>query len=205
MNYPTMHWRRGRLLLAVIPLVLLALTAGCGGGTDHGTSHSTTDHNQADVTFATEMLQHHAQALAMVDLTVNRPMDPQFKALATRIRDAQAPEIETMAGWLSDWNERIPETSNDHEHADMGTMPEGTEDMPGMMSADEMKSLEAAPDTEFQKMWLEMMVRHHQGAIQMAKTEKSDGKYKPAVDLAESIISSQSKEITEMQGLISTL
>lgn len=187
-------------MFALIPLAL-ALVAGCGSN-DKPQATSSTDHNDADVTFASDMLQHHAQALAMVNLTVERTMTPDFKALATRIREAQAPEIEMMADWLTEWGEKVPETSNDHEHADMGTMPEGTEDMPGMMSADEMKSLEDAADGDFEKMWLEMMTRHHKGAIEMAKTEQEKGQYKPAVDLANSIVTSQSDEIEEMKGLI---
>lgn len=204
MNHPAHKWGRGPMALAFLPLVLLlALVSGCGSN-DKPHAMSSTEHNDADVTFATEMIQHHAQALAMVNLTVDRKLTPSFEALATRIREAQAPEIETMTDWLDEWGEKIPETVNDHMNHDMGTMPEGTEDMPGMMSADEMKQLEDAPDGDFETMWLEMMIRHHKGAIEMAKAEQSDGKYKPAVDLANSIASSQSDEIEEMKGMIAS-
>lgn len=205
MHTPATKLRRRPLLLALTPFALvLALLAGCGSS-DNGEPLSSTQHNDADVTFASDMIQHHAQALAMVNLAVERPMDPAFKALTERIRDAQAPEIETMTDWLDEWDEMVPETMNDHMNHDMGTMPEGTEDMPGMMSADEMAGLESAPDDEFQKMWLTMMVRHHRGAVEMARTEVEDGRYKPAVDLATSIISSQEAEIEEMKDLAPTL
>lgn len=196
----------GQRFAALAPaLLLLALAAGCGSD-DHGNhAVSATDHNDADVAFATDMIQHHAQAMAMVNLTAGRPMDPEFKVLSQGIRDAQGPEIETMADWLEEWSEKVPETVNDHVHHDMGTMPEGTENMPGMMTADEMRSLDNASDTEFQKRWLEMMIRHHEGAIDMAENEVKHGQYKPAVDLARSIISAQKAEIDEMKGLLATL
>ncbi|RNL61261.1 DUF305 domain-containing protein [Nocardioides marmoriginsengisoli] len=201
MNYPA---TKRSLLLALSPLVLiLAVAAGCGNDKDEPLS--STRHNDADVAFATDMIQHHAQALAMVNLTVERPLDPEVKAVTEGIRAAQAPEIETMVDWLQEWDEDVPETVNDHMNHDMGTTPEGTDEMPGMMSAEEMKELEEAPDSEFQKLWLEMMVEHHRGAIEMAGTEVEDGRYQPAVDLAKSIVSSQSDEVEELKRLIAGL
>lgn len=192
------------MLRALAPLALvLALVAGCGN--DGSEPSSATEHNGADVTFATDMIQHHAQALAMVNLTPGRPMDAEFKALAGRIRDAQAPEIETMTDWLEEWDEEIPETVNDHMNHDMGTMPEGTEDVPGMMSADEMERLENSADNEFEKIWLGMMIRHHEGAVAMAADEVDDGRYRPAIDLARSVVSSQKAEISEMRTLLAGL
>ena len=74
---------------------------------------STTEHNDADVEFASNMLQHHAQALSMVDLTRGRTLDPEVQQLAEQIRDAQAPEIEIFTDWLTDWDEEVPETVRD--------------------------------------------------------------------------------------------
>lgn len=197
--------RRQRLAALAPVLLLLALAAGCGSGDRDENAVSATEHNEADVAFATDMIQHHAQALAMVNLTVERPLDPEVEALAEDIRDAQGPEIETMVDWLDEWNEKVPGTVNDHMNHDMGTMPEGTEDMPGMMSADEMNDLETASDTEFQKMWLDMMIRHHEGAVEMAATEVDEGRYKPAVDLARSIITAQEGEIDQMEKMLAGL
>ena len=170
---------------------------------------SVTEHNDADVAFASDMIQHHAQALAMVDLTMDRPLDPEVEALAEDVRAAQAPEIEALAGWLTDWDEQIPETIRDHVNAGHGAgdlsdsmrdLDHG--DMPGMMSADDIDALENTSDTEFQEMWLEMMMEHHEGAIEMAKAEQEDGRYKPAVDLAGDIVDSQSQEVATMQDLL---
>lgn len=204
-----------RITRAVAALILgLSLVlAGCGDdepSTSDGGS-SRTDHNDADVTFASDMIQHHAQALAMVDLTVERDLDPEVQQLAEQIRAAQAPEIETMTDWLTEWGEPIPATVNDHVNADgdgehdmEGMDGDDTGmDMPGMMSDEEMADLEAASDAEFQAMFLEMMIEHHEGAIEMAKTEQEDGQYSPAISLAEEIEAAQATEIETMQGLLS--
>lgn len=203
-----MRNRTPRALGATALTVTLALSAvACGTddpASDPSTKVSTTEHNDADVAFASDMLQHHAQALSMVDLTMVRPLDPEVQQLAERIREAQAPEIQTFSGWLTDWDEEIPETVRDHANAhgdhvmggDTGT------DMPGMMTADDMTALEEAPDAEFQSMWLDMMIEHHEGAVEMAKSEQEDGQYKPAVDLAADIAESQTAEIDTMQGLL---
>src|SRR5690606_38551675 len=132
----------------------LTLTA-CSGD-DTTAQVSETEHNDADVAFASDMIQHHAQALSMVDLTVDRTLDPEVQQLAEDIREAQGPEIETMTDWLQDWDEEVPETMRDHSNAGhdtegMGESMEGMDsDMPGMLSADEFDRLENAPDADFQ-------------------------------------------------------
>lgn len=202
--------RTTRALGALILTLGLALTA-CGnddGGSNSSTQVSATEHNDADVAFASAMLQHHTQALSMVDLTRNRPLDPEVQQLVKQIPDAQAPEIQTFTDWLTDWDEEVPETMGDHANAghnmdDMGDSMEGMDsDMPGMMSAKDMTALNDASDAEFQTMWLEMMVEHHEGAVEMAQAETEDGQYKPAIDLADNIVSSQAGEIETMKGLL---
>ena len=203
--------RPGRLLGAVTLGLALTLTA-CGNdkSTDNATSQNEqAAHNQSDVQFASDMIQHHSQALDMVKLTEGRTLDPQVKKLADDIRAAQAPEIKTMTGWLEDWDEQVPDSMSGHDMSghDAGDMDStdssgSTSDMPGMMSSDDMDSLAAASDAAFQNMWLQMMLEHHQGAVEMAKTEQADGKYAPAIELAGNIIKSQTSEIDEMQSLL---
>lgn len=200
--------RRSLLPAAVLALALVA--TGCGDDdAGSGSSTSTTEHNDADVAFASDMIQHHAQALSMVDLTMGRPLDPEVEALAEDIRAAQSPEIETMSDWLTAWGEEVPPTMRDHSNAGhdmegMGESMEGMEDseMPGMMSAEDMTALEEASDAQFQAMWLEMMVEHHEGAIEMAEEQQDDGRYRPAVELAGSIIEAQQAEIDTMESML---
>lgn len=202
--------RHTRWAAAAAVLTVLLAAAGCGSDDEETTSAlSATEHNDADVAFATDMIQHHAQALSMVDLTMGRPLDPEVERLAEDIRAAQGPEIETMSDWLTEWGEEVPPTMRDHSHAGhdtdgMGGSMEGMDDaeMPGMMSAEEMTALEEASDAEFQSMWLEMMVEHHEGAIEMAEQQQDDGRYRPAVDLAASIIEAQQAEIDTMESML---
>lgn len=193
-------------VLAALLAALSALTA-CGSDGDP-TSHDThtasngEKFNDADVEFASDMIQHHAQALAMVDLTMGRQLDPEVQQLAEDIRAAQAPEIEQMTDWLSNWDQPIPETMRDHANAHGDGEMEMDSGMPGMMSAEEMTELEAAKGAAFQQKWLEMMIEHHEGAIEMAQTEQSEGKHVDAIELAENIESAQQDEISTMETLL---
>jgi len=151
------------------------------------------DHNAADVTFAQEMIPHHGQAVAMAKLAATKAADPKVQDLAKRIEGAQDPEIKTMSEWLKAWGEDVPA-------ADMGGVNHGS--MPGMMSGSEMATLEKAAGAEFDTMFVQMMIRHHQGAIEMANTEQTAGKNADAKKLAGEIEKAQTAEITEMQGLL---
>lgn len=195
-----------RIVLALTLAAVLALAA-CGDSASEDAPSATRTatngdvFNDADVAFATDMIPHHAQALALVDLAQGRTLDPDVEALLEQIRAAQAPEIETMVDWLTAWDEEIPETMRDHanahdpDHADMG-------DMPGMMSPEELDELEAAPDAAFQDMWLRMMIAHHEGAIEMAQDQQEHGAFGDAVELARDIEEGQRQEIEQMQAII---
>lgn len=119
----------------------------------------------------------------MVVMSQGRPLTPGAAELADAVRHARVPEVEAMSDWLVAWDEPVPETSIDHanaghdlEHMDVGSV-DGMDDMPGMMSADEMQALQDAPDAEFEAMWLQMMHEHHHGAVEMARTQQSAGEH----------------------------
>ncbi|ANZ40001.1 hypothetical protein BBK82_32110 [Lentzea guizhouensis] len=151
---------------------------------------STNTNNAADVTFARGMVPHHEQALEMARLVPDRSSDDQVRRLAQRIEEAQDPEITQMTAWLEKWGEK-PGAHAGH-------------DMAGMMSQDDMTKLEKASGAEFDKMWLEMMVEHHEGAVEMARTELEDGRDPEAKKLAQAIIDGQQQEIAEMKDLLKT-
>ena len=196
---------------AAAATLLFGLTA-CGDddATDDAQAEQTAANgdvfSEADVAFATAMIPHHAQALAMVDLTRGRELSPEVQKLTVDIQAAQGPEIEQMVDWLTAWDEPVPETMRDHANAEDHGMGGGDDstDMPGMMTDEEMSELEAAQGQEFETMWLEMMIEHHQGAIEMAKDEQADGVFGPAKELAESIETSQQTEIDHMNELLSS-
>jgi len=196
--------------IAILTAVALGFgLAACGEDSDDSTGspsdlHTAADgivYNDADIEFATDMIPHHAQAVAMVTLSDGRQLDPAVQQLAGQIRDAQVPEVETMVDWLTSWGEEVPETSLDHSNAGHD-MDMESNDMPGMMSDEDMNALENASDEEFQAMWLEMMIEHHRGAIEMAETEAAEGRYPDAVSMARSIKSSQEAEIGRIEQLL---
>ena len=200
-----------RMLGASALAVALCLGAAACGGDEAAPAASVpsaTEHNDADAAFASDMLQHHAQALSMIDLTVERPLDPEVVELAEQVRAAQGPEIETFSDWLTEWDEEVPETMRDHGNAghDGGDLAESMAgmdtSMPGMMSAEQMTELEESSDDEFQTLWLEMMVDHHTGAVEMADAHVENGQLMPAIDLARDIAEAQSSELETMQALL---
>lgn len=210
-----MHRALSAALAAAASTLLIVLT-GCGGGTDartvppERTAPNGDVFNEADVAFATAMIPHHAQALSMVDLARGRELSPEVRRLTVDILEAQAPEIETMVDWLTAWGEPVPATMRDHAHAghgDGGGTTGGEEPaeapaMPGMMSAQDLTELQHASDAEFERLWLEMMVEHHRGAIAMAEDQRENGIFAPATDLAASVVTSQRAEITVMESLL---
>ncbi len=205
------------LLAALLPWLLIAMT-GCGGDDTARPVLSDTEHSATDVAFAGDMLQHHAQALAMVDLTLGRDLDPEVATLAEQIRDAQAPEIEQLTDWLVSWDEPVPATVRDHSlagHGDqspseaMAELEETDGDhggdhgsMPGMLTSDDLATLEEADDEAFGVLWLELMIAHHEGAVEMAQAQQAAGTFRPVVELAEEIERSQTVEIETMRGLL---
>ncbi|MGX7671205.1 DUF305 domain-containing protein [Plantactinospora sp. DSM 117369] len=199
--------------LVVATLVPVALAAGCGGashGGGHGddqatasptgTASATVAYNQADIAFAQEMIPHHQQAVQMAELGEARASDPKVKELAAKIKAAQQPEIEQMTAMLRDWAVPMPSPSSGG-HGTHGGSPTGA--MPGMMSEQDMASLEKADGGEFDRMFLEMMIQHHQGAVQMSDTELQQGQNPAAKDLAAKIKADQTAEIGQMRSMLS--
>ncbi|TDD48565.1 DUF305 domain-containing protein [Kribbella antibiotica] len=169
---------------------LILLTA-CGAQTP-----ASADFNDADVTFATQMIPHHQQAVQMAGMAGHNATNRELKNLATAIEAAQDPEIKTLATWLTTWDKPVPAPSHGGH---------GGHEMPGMMTEDDMSELGNTKGAQFDRQWTQLMIEHHQGAVAMAKTEQSTGKYPEAVALAGKIQSDQSAEITTLQRLLAKL
>jgi len=187
------------LALASSALTALLLLTGCTGGPtmngiDHGSSSpndSTQPFNDADVDFAMNMIAHHQQAIAMADLLLEKEgVDERVVNLAIAIKEAQGPEISLMTAWLEGWG---------------GNSMPGMDHGDGMMSDDDMTALENAGGVEASGLFLEQMIEHHQGAIDMAEQEVTAGENPDAVALAQKIIDDQTAEITTMQELLAAL
>ncbi len=143
------------------------------------------------------MIPHHQQAVQMSSMAERHASTPEVTELAAKIAAAQGPEIETMTGWLEDWGQDVPEGDGMGMGGDMGSM-----DMNGMMSGQDMEDLDSARGASFDRMWLTMMIEHHEGAVEMAQDEKSKGQNADAVALAEKIEADQTAEIAVMKDLL---
>jgi len=204
-----------RLTIVGAGLLATVLLSGCGGNNDRdanraigvgqpttpATPSPTATFNSADVSFATQMIPHHRQAIEMAQMAEQRASNAKVKQLAVRIKQAQDPEIATMSGWLRQWGQLVPSPSTGHG----GHGGQGGQDGPGMMSDQEMSDIESASGTDFDRMFLQMMIRHHQGAVEMADNEQQQGQNPEAKQLAEKIASDQTAEINEMQDLLTKI
>ncbi len=184
-----------RLFSTLALALVAALTLAACGSTDSSSS-SSSQVNNADVTFAQSMIPHHRQAVQMAKMAKMHASTTQVKTLADKTQVAQGPEIETMTGWLQQWGKKGPSGSmSGMSGMDMGSMP-------GMMSDQETKRLGSATGATFDRMWLTMMIRHHTGAVAMARTEQATGKNADAVALARKIEAAQTAEIAQMKTLL---
>ncbi len=174
-------------------------TAHGNGSTAHGSSSSIGPTGSAtadDVAFARAMISHHQQAVQMSDLARSHASSPAVLALARQIKGAQDPEIELMRQWLSDWG-APPLTADEHEDHDTG---EGAS--AGMMSDADLSALDAAAGSDFDQMWLRMMIAHHRGAIHMADQILAVTQHPAVGELAQAVLDGQAAEIDAMQGLL---
>jgi uncharacterized protein (DUF305 family) len=206
-----------RSLLAGAAATTLFVLSACGGGDDastgsgmdHGSTATTAaaaspgaTFTDADVSFAQMMIEHHREAITMAAMADGRASAPEVKDLATKIEAAQQPEIDTMSQWLTTWGKPVPDPSMSMGGMGHGSMPSA---MPGAMSEADMAALDKAKGTEFDKQFLTMMVKHHEGAIEMAQEQVSKGSNPEAKALASKIITDQQAEIATMKQILAGL
>lgn len=148
--------------------------------------------NDADVMFLQMMYPHHAQAVEMAKLVPTRSQNQQVKDLAAAIEKAQAPEMQQMTTLLAGFGKPAPSATMSHS-------------MPGLMTPQQMTELTGLSGAAFDKMWLQMMVEHHQGAITMANDELKNGTNADAKAMAQAIVTAQQAEITTMNGMLAKM
>jgi uncharacterized protein (DUF305 family) len=150
------------------------------------------------------MIQHHAQALRMTDLVPARSRRRQIAQLAKRIDLSQETEIELMRSWLEARNEAAPELHRVHGHAHGAGLGRR---MPGMLTEAQLDRLAAARSTAFDRLFLESMIRHHQGAVTMVEQLYAGGDgAEPEIDaFARNVDADQQIEIDRMRKLLATL
>jgi uncharacterized protein (DUF305 family) len=205
---------------ALVGLLTLALVGGCTGGESgapdeeaggpsviapgrpgedaetlspddagEAADDSRAEPNAADVAFMSMMIDHHEQALEMTDLAETRASDTSVRRLAERVATAQEPEVGVMEDWLDD-------NAAGEEHA--GHDPAR---MPGMPTGEQLAELRAARGEAFDELFLDLMIAHHEGAVEMATDEAAQGSDSYVVELAAEMAATQGAEIDRMENL----
>lgn len=179
-----------RSIVLLLPLLLAAQLEA-----------QTKPYTKADVAFMQGMIGHHAQALEMAALVATRTSRPELKSLAERITISQKDEITRMTNWLKRHKEEVP-AEDAHMHAAMGH----GELMPGMLTQDELNVLMAARGAAFDRLFLEAMIKHHEGALVMVEKLLATPGAAQEPDLflfANDVDADQRAEIKRMKALLS--
>ncbi|MFJ5046145.1 DUF305 domain-containing protein [Streptomyces sp. NPDC088719] len=146
--------------------------------------------NSADFRYAQMMIEHHGQALVMTGLVPGRSSADTVERLADRISAGQKPEIGAMKGWLErNGGDRRKER---HDHTTM----------PGMATDAQLDALRDAEGKAFDRLFLELMITHHQGAITMATEALTEGNDVFVEEMASDVVAQQTVEINRMRGLM---
>lgn len=151
---------------------------------------------EADVRFMQGMITHHEQALEMTDLVPGRTDHEGIHALAGRIEISQIDEIESMRRWLESRGESVPE---EHGHGHL---------MPGMLTEEQMERLAGAEGAEFDRLFLEGMIQHHEGALIMVEelfASEGAGQEPQIFVFASHVDADQRAEIARMRNVLSNL
>ncbi len=193
---------------AVIAVVAAVTLAGCGGASDRrdggGTEAASPEapvitgepagYNAADITFANTVIPHHKQAIALSALVPDRSADPELTALASRIAATAQPEINILNVFLVQWNQ----TPQMGIAAESGLEPT----MPGKVDDATMARLKSLRGPEFDRLWLQSMIGHHQGAVVIARSEIANGDNVDAVAMAKTLVATQEAEIGQMKKML---
>ena len=164
-------------------------------------------YTKADIEFMDGMISHHAQALLMASWAESHGAGPAIRTLTERITNAQKDEIVAMQKWLRDRHQPVPEPNPHGMAMDMGGMQHEML-MPGMLTEDQLKQLDAARSREFDRLFLVFMIQHHQGAVTMVNNlfatngaAQDITVYKMASDIS----ADQTTEIERMQKMLASM
>ncbi|MCZ3386831.1 MAG: DUF305 domain-containing protein [Actinomycetia bacterium] len=168
-------------------------------------SESEPEDQSPEAGFARDMSVHHAQAVEMAFIVRHRTDDPEVRVMAYDMINTQRAQMGMFSGWLQQWE--LPQTSvrppmqwSDHGHGE--AMMESYDDMPGMASDAQLDQLREASDVEAELLFLELMIDHHRGGVEMAEavlplTDRSEVTY-----LADTIVAGQQAEVATMEDML---
>ena len=199
-----------RRAFVVAASVAVLLVLGCssqsssdaGGPADptEAVSGVAADVNQEDVRFARLMAPHHDQAVSMCEMVLSkeRGVQPEVRDLAEQIGKVRESQFETLNGWIQSWD-----PGGDQEPAEDENAPHHGGH--GLMTERQMQELDMADGPAAQKLFLEGMIKHHEGAVAIAEAEVTGGSHPDAVELAKEIVATQQAEIATMQQILTQL
>ena len=178
--------KRHRRVPLIIGIALATLLAACGGdgGNAGDAGGEAAGYNQADIDFLQAMIPHHEQAIEMAEMVEERTDRPELNELAGNVIESQTAEIDEIESMLEDAGEEAMDMA---DHGAMG------------MSQEELDELESLRGAKFDKMFSEMMIRHHEEAITMSRDVLDSGQSPDVADLAQGIIDEQQAEIQDLQ------
>lgn len=167
---------------------------------DDAVATPSSSHNDADVTFLQDMIRHHAQAVVMGDIVKGRLTDAKVRSLASRISDEQTPEMKGMASTLRSWGEKVPIEASNPSGSGHGSHDDHT-DMPGMATPAQLSDLRTAKGADVDRLYLDLMIAHHEGALEMCTTLGDKGADERTGELGDDISVTQTKQIDQMKGM----
>jgi uncharacterized protein (DUF305 family) len=188
-----------------LPALLMAAAVGLGACSDSGDATPQSNaafmakpangpHNQADVDYGVKMFPHRVQTLRLADLALARTKNEKVKAIANSAKDGTSKEVATFGAYLAGWKTAVPSGDDSHSGGASGTL-----------SAQELAKLESASPTDFDKLWLQAMIKHNQGAVKESQGVLSSGQNGDNKQLAESIVTKDSQEIKTMQDALGSI
>ncbi|CAN5266814.1 DUF305 domain-containing protein [soil metagenome] len=206
--------RRARLAVAAVLTALLLVAASLVIGRLSAPGDSSPLDRSVEAGFARDMQVHHNQAVELALIVRDLTDDPDVRTLAYDIATSQAQQSGQMYGWLADWGlSQAPsepsmtwmtrpalDGGSGHDMATSPTTPGTT--MPGLATAEQIASRKAATGVEAERIFLTLMIAHHQGGVEMAQAVLDRSRNRVVVDLATSIVNAQTSEITVMKQML---
>jgi len=196
----------------LVAVAVAALVLGALGGALLARQPALTaaPEGSVDAGFARDMQAHHAQAVDLAVLVRDRSTDEEVRTVALDILLTQQNQIGQMAGWLSTWG--LPAaasaapmawtTGSEHGHGAGATAAAGYAAMPGWVSREDLARLTAATGAEADRLFLQLMIPHHQGGVEMAEYAVEHAQRPQVVALARNIVTSQERELTALQDML---
>lgn len=182
-----------RILLVGAAAATGLLASGCGSDPDA--------HNAADVAYASHLISHHAQTLQILDRALGREeVSDEAGALADRTRKQRYAEVDAASTWLKSWGEPIPETALEHTHS---TEPlQYDTRIPGVMSHEELLGLEKRKPATFERSWLQSLIRHEQGAAELAAEAAANAASEQVVAAAKKDEARHRRQVERLRALL---